>query len=179
MKAIVNTIYGPPTVLQLKEVEKPVPKDSEVLIKIHAATVNRTDCGFRKPEYVIVRFFSGFFKPKRTILGNEFVGEIEAIGKNVTSFQTGDEVFGLSTFKFGTHAEYICIPEKGSIATKPINMSYNEAAAVCDGIMLGMNLIRKINFKQAPNTHQWRYRIYWFGLCATGQTLWCTYYCCM
>lgn len=151
MKAIVNTIYGPPEVLQLNEVEKPVPKENEVLINIHAATVNRTDCGFRKPEYLIVRFFSGFFKPKRTILGNELAGEIEAVGKHVTRFKPGEQVFGLSTYKFGTHAEYICMPETGSIATKPLNMSYNEAAAVCDGLMLGMNLIRKIDFKHTPN----------------------------
>ena len=150
MKAIIYTKYGPPEVLQLKEVEKPTPKDNEVLIKIHATTVNRTDCGFRKPEYLIVRFFSGFFKPKRTILGNELAGEIEAVGATVKTFKQGDQVFGLSTLKFGTHAEYICIPEKGSITIKPTNMSYAEAAAVCDGLMLAKNIIRKIDFKNAP-----------------------------
>ena len=150
MKASVNTKYGPPEVLEIKEVEKPTPKDNEVLIKIHATTVNRTDCGFRKPEYLIVRFFSGFFKPKRKILGNELAGEIEAIGKDVTTFKPGDPVFGLSTSKFGTHAEYICIAEKGSITTKPVNMSYREAAAVCDGLMLAKNLTRKIDFKNSP-----------------------------
>ena len=150
MKAIIYTKYGPPEVLQLKDVEKPTPKDNEVLIKIHATTVNRTDCGFRKPEYLIVRFFSGFFKPNRTILGNELAGEIEAVGATVKTFKQGDQVFGLSTLKFGTHAEYICIPEKGSITTKPTNMSYAEAAAVCDGLMLAKNIIRKIDFKNAP-----------------------------
>lgn len=150
MKAFVNTKYGPPEVLQLKEVEKPTPKDNEVLIKIHATTVNRTDCGFRQPEYFIVRLFSGLFKPKKTILGNELSGEIEAIGKNVKTFKPGDQVFGLSTFNFGTHAEYICISEEKSITTKPVNMSFNEAAAVCDGLMLAMNIIKKIDFKKTP-----------------------------
>jgi NADPH:quinone reductase-like Zn-dependent oxidoreductase len=139
--------YGPPDVLQLQEVEKPTPKDNEVLIRIHATTVNRTDCGLRKPEYpFIIRPLHGLFRPKRNILGSEVAGEIEAVGKDVTAFMPGDQVFGLNTWKFGTHAEYVCIPETGSIATKPTNMSYGEAAAVCDGLMLAMNYIRKIDF---------------------------------
>jgi NADPH:quinone reductase-like Zn-dependent oxidoreductase len=150
MKAIVNTEYGPPEVLQLSEVEKPAPKDNEVLVKIHATTVNRTDCGFRKPEYLIVRFFGGLFKPKNHILGSELAGEIESVGKNVKTFKPGEQVFGLSTYKFGAHAEYICMKEESSIAAKPSNMSYNEAAAVCDGLMLGKNIIRKIDFKNSP-----------------------------
>ena len=147
MKAIVYTKYGPPEVLQLKEVQKPTPKDNEVLIKIHATTVNRTDCGFRKPEYpVIIRLINGVFKPKKTILGSELAGEIEAVGVNVKTFKPGDQVFGLSTLNFGAHAEYICLPETGSITTKPANLSYNEAAAVCDGLMLAITYIRKIDF---------------------------------
>ena len=106
MKAIVYTRYGPPEVLQLKEVEKPVPRDDEVLIKIHATTVNRTDCGFRKPEYgFIIRLINGLLRPKKNILGSEFAGEIEAIGKDVKTFQRGDQVFGLSTGHFGTRSE--------------------------------------------------------------------------
>jgi NADPH:quinone reductase-like Zn-dependent oxidoreductase len=150
MKAIVNTIYGEPDVLELKEVAKPVPKDNEVLIKIHATTVNRTDCGFRKPEYLIVRIISGIFKPRKHILGTELAGVIEAVGKSVTSFNVGEAVFGLSTFKFGAHAEYICMSEKASIALKPVNMSFEEAASVADGLMLAINYIRKINFANAP-----------------------------
>jgi NADPH:quinone reductase-like Zn-dependent oxidoreductase len=150
MRAIVYTKYGPPEVLQLKEVEKPTPKDNEVLIKIHATTVNRTDCGFRKPEYgFIVRVINGLFKPRKNILGSELAGEIEAIGKNVRTFKRGDQVLGLSAGKFGAHAEYICLPEKASIAIKPTNMSYEEAAAVCDGLMLAMTYIRKIDFQKA------------------------------
>jgi len=147
MKAIVYTKYGPPEVLQLKEVPKPAPKDNEVLIKIHATTVNRTDCGFRKPEYpVIIRLVNGLFTPKKTILGSELAGEIEAIGSEVKTCKPGDQVFGLSVPNFGAHAEYICLPETGSITTKPANMSYKEAAAVCDGLMLAITYIRKIDF---------------------------------
>jgi len=146
MKASVNTVYGPPEVLQIKDVPKPAPKPNEVLIKIYATTVNRTDCGFRSPEYFAVRLISGFNRPKKTILGNEFSGVIEAIGINVTKFKINDAVFGLSTYKFGTHAEFICIPETDSIALKPNNMLHVEAAAVCDGLMLGKNIIRKIDF---------------------------------
>jgi NADPH:quinone reductase-like Zn-dependent oxidoreductase len=150
MRAIVYTRYGPPEVLQLKEVEKPIPKDNEVLIRIRATTVNRTDCGFRKPEYgLIIRVIHGLFRPRKTVLGSELAGEIEAVGKAVTTFTKGDQVFGLSASKFGAHAEYICLPENGSIAKKPINMSFEEAAAVCDGLMLGVNYIRSIDFGKA------------------------------
>ena len=150
MKAVIYTRYGPPEVLQLKEVEKSTPKDDEVLIKMYATTVNRTDCGFRKPEYgFIVRLLNGLFRPHKNILGSEFAGEIEAIGLDVKAFKRGDQVFGLSTGKFGTHAEYICLPEKASIAIKPANMSYEEAAAVCDGLMLAMTYIRKIDFQKS------------------------------
>jgi len=146
MKAAVYTRYGPPDVVRLNEVEKPTPKDDEVLIKIHATTVNRTDCGFRKPEYpVIIRLVNGVFKPKRTILGSELAGEVEAIGKDVEAFKKGDQVFGLTGNTFGAHAEYICLPEEASIVTKPANMNYEEAAAVCDGLMLAFNYIKKMD----------------------------------
>lgn len=151
MKAIVNTIYGPPEILQLKEVEKPIPQADEVLVKIHATTVNRTDCGFRNPEYLIVRLISGLFKPRKKILGSEFAGEIEAVGKNVQTFKVGDAVFGLSTYNFGTHAEYICIKENKSIMHKPTNMSFAEAAAVCDGLFLAYANIQKIDFRNKPD----------------------------
>jgi NADPH:quinone reductase-like Zn-dependent oxidoreductase len=147
MKAAAYTKYGPPEVLQLEEIEMPTPRDDEVLIKINATTVNRTDCGFRNPEHFIVRIISGLLKPKNKILGNEMSGVIEDVGKDIRTFKKGDQVFGLNTFKFGTHAEYVCISEKGSIATKPANMSFEEAAAVCDGMMLAMTYIRKIDFE--------------------------------
>ncbi len=146
MKAIVNTRYGPPEAVKLMEVDKPAPKDNEVLIKIYATTVNRTDCGFRKPEYpLIIRLSNGLFRPKRTILGSELAGEIEMVGKDVKSFRQGDQVFGLTDINFGTHAEYICLPETAPIAAKPDNMNFEEAAAVCDGAMLALSGLRLAN----------------------------------
>jgi NADPH:quinone reductase-like Zn-dependent oxidoreductase len=120
MKASVNTRYGAPEVLEIKEISKPIPKEHEVLIKVHASTVNRTDCGFRKPEYLIVRLIAGLLKPTKQILGSELAGEIEAVGAAVKSFKTGDKVFGLSTFNFGTHAEYVCVAEKKAISTMDV-----------------------------------------------------------
>jgi NADPH:quinone reductase-like Zn-dependent oxidoreductase len=148
MKAIVNSKYGTPDVLQLMEVPKPVPKDTEVLVKVHATTVNRTDCGFRKPDYFIIRLFNGFFEPKVKILGSEFAGKVESVGSKVSNFKTGDEVFGLSTKKFGAHAEYICIPESGSIAIKPVNFSFEEASAVCDGLMLANGFLKDLDYSK-------------------------------
>ena len=142
MKAVVYTRYGSPNVLRLKEVPRPIPRSNEVLIKIHATTVNRTDCGFRDPEPFFVRLFSGLTKPKRQVLGSEFAGEIEAVGKSVKSFKEGDPVFGLTGDDFGAHAEYLCLPEDGSITIKPAKLSFEEAAAVCDGAMLALSLLK-------------------------------------
>ena len=133
MKAVVYEKYGAPDVLELKEVEKPVPKDNEVLIRVHATTVNRTDCGFLRAKPFIVRFFSGLTKPRNTILGNEFAGEIEAVGKDVTTFKVGDKVFGFSGDNFGAHAEYITMPEDGVLATMPSRMTYEQAAPSNEG----------------------------------------------
>jgi len=178
MRASVNTIYGEPEVLQIKEVPKPIPTANQVLIKIHATTVNRTDCGFRKPEYFIVRIFSGIFKPKNTILGSELAGEIEEVGTNVQSFKVGDNVFGLSTYVFGTHAEYVCMDEKKAIALMPNNISYNEAAAICDGAFLAYaNLQKKNRFQQIPtNFGEWCFRLNWHRHSAISQTFWCRSY---
>src|SRR5665648_107054 len=133
MKAIIHTQYGPPEVLQLAEVLKPSPKANEVLVKIHATTVNRTDCGFRSAEYFISRFFSGLFKPKFNTLGNEFAGEIEATGNNVTLFKSGDRVFGYNDIRFGAHAEYMIMAEEGVITNIPAGLSYEEAAPLTEG----------------------------------------------
>jgi NADPH:quinone reductase-like Zn-dependent oxidoreductase len=146
MKASIAKNYGPPEVLTLEEVEKPSPKANEVRVKIHATTVNRTDCGFRRPDYFIVRLINGFFKPRRKIFGTEFAGEVDAIGEKVSQFKIGDPVFGLNLNKFGTHAEYVCITENKAIALKPNNISYTEAAAVCDGLMMAITYLQKINF---------------------------------
>jgi len=147
MKAIVCTKYGPPDVLQLKEVEKPIPKDNEVLIKIHATTVNRTDCALRKAAPFFSRFVTGLIRPKKTILGTEFAGQIEAVGKDVTSFEVGDKVFGYSGSDFGAHAEYMIMPEEGSLTTMPANMTYEEAAPSTEGAHYALSFIRKANLQ--------------------------------
>jgi NADPH:quinone reductase-like Zn-dependent oxidoreductase len=133
MKAAVNTIYGPPEVVRVMEVEKPVQKENEVLVKVYATTVNRTDCGFRSAQYFISRFFSGLFKPKFKTLGNEFAGVVEAIGKNVTLFSVGEKVFGYNDASFGAHAQYICIEENAAIAPMPLNVDFEVAAAITEG----------------------------------------------
>ncbi len=136
MKAIVHTEYGPPDELQLKEVEKPVPKDNEVLIKIHATTVTTSDCNIRNFTFVPklfllpMRMQFGFKKPKINILGIDLAGEIEAVGKDVKRFKKGDQVFGTPDTALGAHAEYICIPEDGVLTKKPANTTWEEAATI-------------------------------------------------
>lgn len=148
MKASVYTKYGPPEVLQIKEVSKPIPKDNEVLIRLKASTVNRTDTGFRDAEYFAVRIVSGLFKPKRQVLGSELSGVIESIGKDVKTFKVGDSVFGLKCLHFGAHAEYICVAEEGSIALKPENISYEEAAASSEGSWYALTGLKKMKLKE-------------------------------
>lgn len=133
MKAAFYNSYGPPEVVQMKEVEKPTPRHNEVLIKVHASTVNRTDCGFRSAEYFIVRFFSGLFRPKSKILGCEFAGQVGAIGERVTLFKTGDKVFGFNDQKFGGHSEYMVIKETDAVETIPASFSYQQAAPLTEG----------------------------------------------
>jgi len=136
MKAILHTKYGPPDELQLKEVEKPVPKDNEVLIKIHATTVTTSDCNVRNFTFVPKLFLLpsrmnfGFKKPKINILGIDLAGEIEAVGKDVKRFKEGDQVFGTPELALGAHAEYICIPEDGVLTIKPANTTWEEAASI-------------------------------------------------
>jgi NADPH:quinone reductase-like Zn-dependent oxidoreductase len=133
MRAVVHDRYGPPEVLRVEEVERPVPKDDEVLVKVHATTVTRTDTGLRQPEYFFSRAFTGLRRPRRKILGMELAGEVEAVGAAVREFEVGDEVFGV---RGGANAEYVCVPERGVLAHKPAGMSFEEAAAVCDGALL-------------------------------------------
>lgn len=141
MRAFVYEKYGPPEVLHLADVEKPVPGDDEILVKVRATTVNRTDVGLRSAEYFISRFVTGLLRPRNRILGMEFAGEVEAIGPAVTEFKVGDHVFGARDS--GAHAEYLTIPESAAVAIKPPGIPFEEAAAVTDGVMLALACLRK------------------------------------
>jgi NADPH:quinone reductase-like Zn-dependent oxidoreductase len=142
MRAAVRTRYGPPDVVRIEEVEKPAAEDGEVLVRVHATTVNRTDCGLRAAKPFIYRFFLGLRRPRLTVLGNEFAGQVEAVGAGVTSFEVGDRVFGFSGNSFGAHAEYMTMPEDGTLATMPANLSYEEAAPSTEGAHYALSLLR-------------------------------------
>jgi NADPH:quinone reductase-like Zn-dependent oxidoreductase len=133
MKAAIYNQYGPPEVVTIAEVDKPIPKEDEILIKVVASTVNRTDCGFRSANYFIVRFFSGLFKPNQPILGCEYAGVVEQIGTKVTSFKVGDKVIGYNDEKFGSHAQYKTIKENEAVTIAPNNLPLEEAVALTEG----------------------------------------------
>lgn len=153
MKAVVYTKYGPPEVLRLVDIPRPVPRDHEVLVKIHATTVTIGDCRMRSfivppAQWLFARLYLGVFKPRRPILGMELAGKIEAIGKNVTRFQPGEQVFA-STFEadFGGYAEYKCFSEEGLLALKPANLSFGEAAASVGGGTTALRCLNQANLQ--------------------------------
>jgi NADPH:quinone reductase-like Zn-dependent oxidoreductase len=151
MRAIVHKKYGPPEVAILMDVDKPQPKSNEVLIKVFASTVNRTDSGFRSAEYFISRFWSGLLRPKHTILGSEFAGIIEEVGKEVSTFKKGDKVFGYNDKTFGGHGEYLTMAENDAITNLPTNLNFNEAAPITEGAHYALNNIKVSNIKRGQN----------------------------
>lgn len=134
MRAWIYRRYGPPDVLQLEELPVPTPGPKDILVHVHATTVNRTDCGFRSAEYVVSRLFSGLLKPKRPVLGCEFAGEVVAVGAQVQRFKVGDQVFGFDDQRFGAYAEYMVTAADGGVALLPIGWSYTDAVALTEGI---------------------------------------------
>ena len=145
MRAVVYDRYGPPDVLRLEDVERPVPKGDEVLVKIHASTVNRSDCGLRSAEYFITRFFTGLLRPKRKIVGSELAGEVAEVGAAVTEFEVGDRVFGM---RAGANADFVCVRESGALAHMPAGMSFEEGAAVCDGAIVALGFMRRADVRK-------------------------------
>jgi NADPH:quinone reductase-like Zn-dependent oxidoreductase len=151
MKAIIHTKYGPPEVAKLMDVPMPIAKDNEVLLKVYASTVNRTDSGFRSAEYFVSRFWSGLLRPKCQILGSEFAGIIEEIGQLVTTFKKGDKVFGYNDKTFGGHAEYLTISESDAITHLPNNLNFNEAAPITEGAHYALNNIKASKVEAGQN----------------------------
>jgi NADPH:quinone reductase-like Zn-dependent oxidoreductase len=147
VRAVVWDRYGPPEVLRIEDVPQPVPRPDEVLIQVHAATVNRTDAEVRAGQPLAARIVSGFPRPRRAwrILGTEVAGVVVAKGSLVSEFAIGDEVFGVNAYRFGTHAEFVCMREGAALAHKPSGESFAEAAAVCDGAMLALGCLRHAN----------------------------------
>jgi len=158
MKAIIFTEYGSPDVLKIKEIEKPSPKDNEILVKVHASAINYGDLTardfahsqFNMPAllYLPSRMAFGWNKPRINILGSELAGEVEAVGKGVTKFKVGDQVFAYLGMNMGANAEYICLPENGSVALKPVNLSYEEAATLPYGAIMATSLLGKANLQR-------------------------------
>lgn len=146
MKAVVFDRYGPPDVLRVEEIERPAPKEDEVLVKVHATTVNRSDCGFRGAEPFFARVFTGLLRPKYRTPGMEFAGEVAAVGGAVSQFAVGDEVFGLRGS--GANAEYVCVRERGALAHKPAGMTFEEAASVSDGACIALASLRKADLRE-------------------------------
>jgi len=152
VKAIIYTAYGPPDVLRLAAVPTPTPKHNEVLVRIHAAVVSRGDVTARRGSPFSIRLATGLLRPKKPILGTNLAGVITAVGKEVTRYKAGDEVFAATGADFGAHAEYICLPEDGALAPKPVNATYVDAAAICEGGLTALPFLRDQG-KMQPGHH--------------------------
>jgi NADPH:quinone reductase-like Zn-dependent oxidoreductase len=152
MRAAVRDRYGPPEVVRVAEVEQPAVEDHDVLVRVHATTVNRTDCGLRAAKPWIYRLFLGLRRPRRTVLGTEFAGEVEAVGDGVAAFKVGDRVFGFSGTTFGAHAEYLVMPEDGSMmATIPEGLTFEETAPGSEGSHYALSSIRAAKVRRGQD----------------------------
>jgi len=148
MKAVICDRYGPPDVLWLRDIARPVPGPGQVRIEIHATTVNRSDCAYRQGTPPYARLFTGLFRPRRRILGTELAGVVEAVGPAVTEYKVGDQVFGINAWRFGAHAQFVCMPESAPLAPMPAGLSFPEAAAVCDGVILALMCLRPADVRK-------------------------------
>jgi len=154
MKAIVYEKYGSPDVLSVKEVEKPIPRDDEVLIKVHAAEVTKADCEMRSFDFQVkwfwlpLRVAFGLIKPKKQVLGGYLSGEVESVGKDVSKFNKGDKIFGATKLRLGAYGEYVCLPDSYTLATKPCNVSFEAAAAAPLGGLNALHFLRKANIQK-------------------------------
>src|SRR5215470_1763183 len=147
MRAVVADRYGPPEVLRLQDVERPVPRDDEVLVRIHATTVNRSDCGVRAGDPFVGRMVTGLRRPRWRILGSEFAGEVAATGAAAGEFRVGERVFGVNAWRLGAHAEFVRVRQDAPLAPLPAGMDFADAAAVCDGAILALNCLRPARLK--------------------------------
>ncbi len=148
MRAVVHDGYGPPEVLRLEDVEQPFPKDDEIRVRVHAATVSRSDCALRAGEPWMSRAITGLRRPKRRILGSDLAGEVESVGAKVSEFAVGDRVFGINPWRFGTHAEFMCMRANAAVATMPDDMSFENASAISDGAILALNALRRVRIRK-------------------------------
>jgi NADPH:quinone reductase-like Zn-dependent oxidoreductase len=151
MKAAVHTRYGPPEVVRIREVDRPAVGDRDLLVRVHATTVNRTDCAYRAARPFFVRLLTGVRRPRRTVMGTEFAGEVAAVGRDVTSFAVGDRVFGYNEGGFGAHAEYLSVPADGSVATVPAGVTFEQAAAGTEGAHYALAFIRHAGIRAGQN----------------------------
>jgi NADPH:quinone reductase-like Zn-dependent oxidoreductase len=148
MRAAIFEKYGPPDVEHLAEIDKPVPRDDEVRVRVLATTVNRTDCGHRGGKPIFLRAFTGLLRPKSHILGSELAGEVDAVGASVTQFESGERVFGVTSDGMGTHAEYVCLKDDAALVPMPANVTFDEAAAVCTGMIQALVCLRPVQLRK-------------------------------